>query len=111
MALETRTIKTADDMPDRCNSINFGVKSPAGSIVVFFKEDEKENLIGIEIFLGKPGTEARAWAHALSRILTHALLNKQMKLTEIYQELTGITTDRSIMDQQLNVRSGPEAVA
>ena len=103
--------KTSNDLPDVSATTSFKLRSPSGELVVFFYEDTAGKPIGIEIFLGKPGSEARTWAQAFSRVLTHNLLNGQMTLAEIYQEISSLTTDKSVMDNGVRIRSGPEAVA
>lgn len=86
------------------------IKTPDGTLFVHIAEDERGQLKQIMLNLGKAGTAASAWAHALASALT-LLIEQGAKLEDLLTLLSSITSgSTSRLGIGGNCTSGPEGV-
>lgn len=93
-------------------AIAIRVKTPDGTMIVVFEEDDAGRINRLQIILGKSGSAIAAWASAFASSLNVALKNKT-NLTEILEAISGATSDKLAFtsEKKIPVRSGPEGVA
>lgn len=87
-------IETGDQFKFTSSSIK--VPTTAGTMFVAIMEDPAGDPIGIQLNIGKAGGELSALAHGLARVCTLSL-DKGAALTDLIQELSNHTTDKSVM--------------
>jgi hypothetical protein len=88
------------------NSIPFKVETPSGTMYVFVMENSKGDPVGIQLVLGKAGSELSAWAHGLAR-LASLILDLRGNITDLIAELSNHTSDRSVDRKNgVRIRSG-----
>ena len=80
----------------RFNSISIKVPTTAGTMFVAIMENLEGSVCGIQLNIGKAGGEVSTAAHAVARLCNLAL-DKGASVTEIIQELSNHTTDRSVV--------------
>ena len=81
-----------------------------GRLYLTVVEDEAGKPIRITAEIGKAGSSLRAWTDAFSRIAC-IVLEKGGTIEDVMDELSNITTDRTVFDgKQKKIRSGPEGI-
>lgn len=110
---DRRHYKSSLELPEKMGGVSYQIPSPAGMVYVIFMEDNKTNKpVGISIHIGKAGAEISAWAYTVSALITRGLVNRTLSLADVRSELSGITTDKSIRDNEsgMDIRSSVEAI-
>ncbi len=86
------------------------VKTPDGSLFVMILEDSNGRPIGIHLSIGKGGSSVLAWSDAVARVCS-LVLDRGGTIGEIIDELSSITTDRTVNSNGVPIRSGVEGLA
>ncbi len=84
--------------------------SPLGDVYVTINEDEERQPFEVFATLGKAGSIAMADTEAIGRLISLAL-RFGIPVSEIHQQLRGISSDRAIGFGQNKVLSVPDAIA
>jgi ribonucleoside-diphosphate reductase alpha chain len=84
--------------------------SPLGDLYVTVNEDERGTPFEVFATLGKAGGAAMADVEAIGRLISLAL-RSGIPLTEVYQQLRGISCDRAVGYGPNKVLSVPDAIA
>lgn len=93
---------------DLATAYTIKVESPDGVMFVHCTE-RNDKLVHVLINIGKAGSAISAWADAMGRMITSALVHQPLSV--IIDELSNITADRvTRTDSGIFVKSGPEAV-
>lgn len=86
------------------------IATPDGTMFVTVIEDANGDPTDLQIFIGKTGTQIRAWTDAVQGIASLALRNGA-HITDIITALSLVTTSKTVMHRGIiPVRSGPEGV-
>jgi hypothetical protein len=97
--------------PDSLPSSTVKVTTPDGVIFVHIIDHSVSGApLRIDLSIGKAGSSIQAWAQALARVTTLALMNGA-NLGSIIEVLSAITTDRLTFSSNRAVRSGPDGIA
>lgn len=98
-------------IPGKFTGMTYRVETPIGTMYVNVMEDEKGKAIGIDVHLGKAGSESNAWPHVLARIINCAL-DHGATVNDIIDELSETTSDRGSrrFGDNIPVRSGPDGI-
>lgn len=92
------------------HGFTFRVPSPKGTVFVTVMESDEGKPVGIQIMLGKSGSEAKSWAESLSRTLTLAL-DMGGGINDIIKELSLNNTDgATVLENGVVIRSHVGAV-
>lgn len=94
--------------PERMDAFSIKTSVPEGSLFVIIAEDEKGEVLRIEVHIGKSGSTLSAWCDSISKLITLAL-RSGVSLTTIIEEMSGITSDR--LSRQGNMKSAPQGIA
>lgn len=96
---------------DKFPTITFQIPSPDGTAYIQILEypDKPGEIYRIIFQLGKAASPVNAWADALARMVS-AALNNGVSINSILDELSEITTDKSVRHGTMFCRSGPEAL-
>lgn len=86
------------------------MNSPLGDVYVTINEDETHHPFEVFATLGKAGSVAMADTEAIGRLISLAL-RFGIPVTEVHQQLRGISSDRAIGFGQNKVLSVPDAIA
>lgn len=78
------------------SSISIKVRTTAGTMFVMVMEDANGEPIGVQLNIGKAGSEISAMTHGLERVINIAL-DRGAALTEFIQELSNHTTDKTVL--------------
>ncbi len=84
--------------------------SPLGDVYVTINEDEEHRPFEVFATLGKAGSVAMADVEAIGRLISLAL-RFGIPVTEVYQQLRGISSDRAVGFGENKVLSVPDAIA
>jgi ribonucleoside-diphosphate reductase alpha chain len=84
--------------------------SPLGDLYVTVNEDERGTAFEVFATLGKAGGAAMADVEAIGRLISLAL-RSGIPMTEVYQQLRGISCDRAVGYGPNKVLSVPDAIA
>jgi ribonucleoside-diphosphate reductase alpha chain len=84
--------------------------SPLGDLYVTVNEDEQGRAFEVFATLGKAGGAAMADVEAVGRLISLAL-RSGIPMTEVYQQLRGISCDRAVGYGPNKVLSVPDAIA
>lgn len=91
-------------------SVNYRVVTPTGQMFVNILEDDNDKICGLEITIGKAGSDLKAWTHSFARLLTLSL-DMGATLEQLIAELSSQTSDKSrTTDGGVKIRSGVEGV-
>lgn len=86
------------------------MNSPLGDVYVTINEDDSSHPFEVFATLGKAGSIAMADTEAIGRLISLAL-RFGIPVSEVYQQLRGISSDRAIGFGQNKVLSVPDAIA
>jgi ribonucleoside-diphosphate reductase alpha chain len=86
------------------------MNSPLGDVFVTINEDTEHKPFEVFATLGKAGSVATADVEAIGRLISLAL-RFGIPVSEVYQQLRGISSDRAIGFGQNKVLSVPDAIA
>ncbi|MDR0786580.1 MAG: vitamin B12-dependent ribonucleotide reductase [Gemmatimonadota bacterium] len=86
------------------------MNSPLGDVYVTINEDEAQHPFEVFATLGKAGSIAMADTEAIGRLISLAL-RFGIPVTEVHQQLRGISSDRAVGFGQNKVLSVPDAIA
>jgi ribonucleoside-diphosphate reductase alpha chain len=86
------------------------MNSPLGDVYVTINEDDDHTPFEVFATLGKAGSVAMADTEAIGRLISLAL-RFGIPLTEVHQQLRGISSDRAIGFGSNKVLSVPDAIA
>jgi ribonucleoside-diphosphate reductase alpha chain len=96
--------------PAALQGITRRMPSPLGDLYVTVNEDEQGRPFEVFATLGKAGGAAMADVEAVGRLISLAL-RSGIGLTEVYQQLRGISCDRAVGFGPNKVLSVPDAIA
>jgi len=95
--------------PDLLRGSTRRVETPLGTMYVHISEDDRGQPFEIFINLGKAGGSAMADVEAMGRLISLAL-RSGISLKEVYRQLRGISSDRTIGLGLQKVSSVPDAI-
>jgi hypothetical protein len=88
--------KSSQDLPDKMESYVYQIDAPSGRFFVDISENiDTGRPIAVVIQGLKNGSPLAAWAQALMRMCTRALVNGDAEIADILNELSDITTDKA----------------
>lgn len=90
-------------------SVNFYISIPEGKATIIINEVSPGQIYNIHFLIGKAGSLVNAWAYALAEITT-ALLHHTQDINSVIAMLKDISSDRSVFTENVECRSGPEAL-
>lgn len=105
-------MQEAYELGTQYSGSNYRVATPSGDMNIFIVEDKNGKPFDIQIFLGKNGSEAYAWASALAGMIVGAWrLGMTVDDTlDILQDITSGAAPRQLRGDFGLVRSGPEGI-
>jgi len=87
------------------------IDTPDGTMFVTVIENEQGDPFNLHVFIGKTGTQIRAWTDAVQALASLAL-EKGAHITDIITALSLVTSHKTTMHRGIiPIRSGPEGVA
>lgn len=98
-------------IPGKFTGMTYRVDTPIGTMFINVMEDMTNKAIGIDIYIGKAGSETNAWSHGMARVINCAL-DHGASIDDIISELSNHTSDRGIrkFGDNIPVRSGPDGI-
>lgn len=94
----------------RFDSVTIQARAPEGKMFVTIMENEAGQPIQVAISMGKSGAALSAWAHSMSALISDSLVNNETTINKLIASLSQHTSDRFVMDGDIRLRSGPEAL-
>lgn len=96
--------------PEFSPTVTVKVITPDGVMFVHIMEYENGLPYKLDLSIGKAGSSVQAWAQALSRVISLALV-MGVPIASIAEGVSAITTDKLSFNGNRAVRSGPDGIA
>jgi hypothetical protein len=96
--------------PESSPTVTVRVVTPDGVMFVHIMEYANGLPYKLDLSIGKAGSSVQAWAQALSRVISLALV-MGVPITSIAECVSAITTDRLSFNGNRAVRSSPDGIA
>lgn len=84
-------IETAEQT--RWNMVCYMVDTPSGKMFVHVMENKQGDPVGIQVNIGKAGSEVLAWAQSVARLCS-AVLDMGGSVADILVEISGLHADK-----------------